>query len=299
MRRALFSCVAFALSLAATERGLGAVVDHRSYHLGESDPLALVGLPGDDPTIDSGTDVSNASKVGLEFYRPGLAPGSSLSMNFTNVDSRYLAPAALPSVIQDFGLEAYILVAAGVTQARAFYNGSGGNPFEVPTHGYGLGVLAGRYTAFVGPAVFLLGPVVPGVPVEMALVNRSVSGGTQFDVYIQRKLVLSIPNLVILPALPTDLLSMGNFIGNQSPPAFAGALDGARVFTFEPGGFDPSTDLGAAAAGFAGTPGQANCHGVSVSALARQFGGLSAAASALGFSSVQALQDAIQGFCGP
>jgi hypothetical protein len=48
---------------------------------------------------------------------------------------------------------------------------------------------------------------------------------------------------------------------------------------------------------FAGTPGEANCHGESVSALVRQFGGLDAAASALGFPSVQALQDAIQEFC--
>jgi hypothetical protein len=48
---------------------------------------------------------------------------------------------------------------------------------------------------------------------------------------------------------------------------------------------------------FAGTPGKANCHGKSVSALARQFGGLNEAAAALGFGSVQALQDAIEAFC--
>jgi len=49
---------------------------------------------------------------------------------------------------------------------------------------------------------------------------------------------------------------------------------------------------------FAGTPGFSNCHGVSVSALSIQFGGdLSAAAKALGFPSVQALQNAIKTFC--
>jgi hypothetical protein len=48
---------------------------------------------------------------------------------------------------------------------------------------------------------------------------------------------------------------------------------------------------------FAGTPGKANCHGQSVSALARQYGGLNAAAAALGFSSVSALQNAILTFC--
>ena len=49
----------------------------------------------------------------------------------------------------------------------------------------------------------------------------------------------------------------------------------------------------------AGTPGQTNCHGKSVSALAHQFGGLDTAASALGFSSVKALQDGLQTFCQP
>ena len=46
-----------------------------------------------------------------------------------------------------------------------------------------------------------------------------------------------------------------------------------------------------------GTPGQPNCHGQTISALAHQFGGIEAAASALGFSSVQALQNAFALFC--
>lgn len=52
----------------------------------------------------------------------------------------------------------------------------------------------------------------------------------------------------------------------------------------------------------AGTPGMRNCHGKSVRALARQFGGifggLDSAALALGFPSADALEDVIQGFCG-
>jgi YVTN family beta-propeller protein len=48
---------------------------------------------------------------------------------------------------------------------------------------------------------------------------------------------------------------------------------------------------------FAGTPGKADCYGQSVSALARQYGGLNSAAAALGFSSVAALQNAIMAFC--
>ena len=49
---------------------------------------------------------------------------------------------------------------------------------------------------------------------------------------------------------------------------------------------------------FTGTPGAANCHGNSVSALPPKVkGGLNAAASALGFGSMQDLQDAIRVYC--
>jgi hypothetical protein len=48
---------------------------------------------------------------------------------------------------------------------------------------------------------------------------------------------------------------------------------------------------------FAGTPGKANCYRQSVSALVKQYGGLSNAAAALGFDSVNALQEAIGDFC--
>ena len=48
---------------------------------------------------------------------------------------------------------------------------------------------------------------------------------------------------------------------------------------------------------FAGIPGTPNCHGQSVSALARQYGGLPAAAAALDYSSVAMLQNAIAEFC--
>ena len=48
---------------------------------------------------------------------------------------------------------------------------------------------------------------------------------------------------------------------------------------------------------FAGQPGAVNCQSVSVSVLAHEFGTIDAAASALGFPSVKALQNAIRAFC--
>jgi hypothetical protein len=46
-----------------------------------------------------------------------------------------------------------------------------------------------------------------------------------------------------------------------------------------------------------GTPGQPNCHGQSIDALAHQFAGIDTAASALGFSSVRQLQAGFALFC--
>ena len=47
----------------------------------------------------------------------------------------------------------------------------------------------------------------------------------------------------------------------------------------------------------AGTPGQPNCHGKTVSAMALEFGGIDASASTLGYSGTAALQDGVRTFC--
>ena len=70
----------------------------------------------------------------------------------------------------------------------------------------------------------------------------------------------------------------------------ANGIHGGTVFEITDSGF-------VVAPVFAGTPGKANCDGQSVSALAKQYGGLNNAAAALGYSSVSALQNAIMGFC--
>ena len=79
-----------------------------------------------------------------------------------------------------------------------------------------------------------------------------------------------------------------NAVAGQIPAAFANPT---VINTLRQGGHDLTPP-------FAGVPGNANCHGVSVATLATQFGGLSKAAQALGFARVKALQDAIRTFCG-
>jgi uncharacterized repeat protein (TIGR03803 family) len=79
--------------------------------------------------------------------------------------------------------------------------------------------------------------------------------------------------------------------GNLFGAARGGGANGlGTVFEITDSGF-------VVAPTFAGTPGKANCHGKSVSALAQQYGGLNNAAAALRFGSVSALQNAIMAFC--
>lgn len=244
-----FACVVIGLCI--TNRSAAAVVNERLYRLGEDDAGALPLIPGMDPTSDHYNPANDAGKIGLEFYHGkigaggapqgiGLAPGSTLSMEFTNIDSRYEAPAALPGVLENFGLEAYIQVAPGIMDGRFFYNGDVGFPFGTLTRGYGLAVAGGMYTALVDSGVFPTGvSALPTKAVAMALVN---TGGGSFSVYIDGANILNFVAPVNPPAA-ADVLTIGNFIGNDSPPQYAGVVDEARVFSFMPGQFDPGTDL--------------------------------------------------------
>jgi hypothetical protein len=108
-------------------------------------------------------------------------------------------------------------------------------------------------------------------------------------------LYLSAPRPIVPPGTPflgdlqawirnsdlaPDWLRIGtDIIGGATPPTFnmTFSLTGATL---------PKA-----------APGHSNCQGKSVSTLAEQFDGLDAAASSLGFSSVDALQDSLRAFC--
>jgi uncharacterized repeat protein (TIGR03803 family) len=91
----------------------------------------------------------------------------------------------------------------------------------------------------------------------------------------------------------------GNLFGTES----GGQYGDGTVFEVTDSGFVPPPL-------FAGTPGKPNCHGQSIWALAQQYGrlrpgeratnrddGLDAVAAALGYSSVQVLQNEISIYC--
>ena len=83
--------------------------------------------------------------------------------------------------------------------------------------------------------------------------------------------------------LSPDWLRIGtDIIGSDAPPAPT---------------FNMTFSLSGALLQSAGTPGQEDCQDVTISGLAEQFGGINSAATALGFSSVQALQSSFRVFC--
>jgi hypothetical protein len=82
--------------------------------------------------------------------------------------------------------------------------------------------------------------------------------------------------------LSPDWLRIGaDIIGGNPAPAFnmTFTLSGAKLES-------------------AGTPGAEDCHDVTISGLAHQFGSIPSAVSALGFSSVKSLQNSFTAFCG-
>jgi hypothetical protein len=95
-------------------------------------------------------------------------------------------------------------------------------------------------------------------------------------------------------------LPVGTGAVGDAAQGFSVALSGDG-HTALVGGPEDNSGVGAAWAYsefvFPGTPGRANCHGQRTAGLAKQYGGLNNAAAALGFDSVNALQDAIMAFC--
>jgi YVTN family beta-propeller protein len=139
-------------------------------------------------------------------------------------------------------------------------------------------------------------------------------------VYVTNQGVVGGNTVSVIATKTNKVIATITLVGN--PFGVAVTPDGSKVYvTTEPSGvsvIDTATNtvtdtLGNVGGGdtaafgifiqpksapkFAGTPGQSNCYGESVSALVRQYRGLNAAAAALGYSSIKALQTAIMEFC--
>jgi hypothetical protein len=136
------------------------------------------------------------------------------------------------------------------------------------------------------------------------------------------EITITFTSPIILPAghyffRPEVLLTSGDFLYLSAPKVIPApkdlqawirnsnlAPDWLRIGTDIVGGttapqFNMTFSLAGETVPEAGTPGETNCKGKSISALSQQFGSIDDATSALGFSSVAALQDGVNLFCQP
>jgi hypothetical protein len=136
------------------------------------------------------------------------------------------------------------------------------------------------------------------------------------------EITITFTSPIILPAghyffRPEVLLTSGDFLYLSAPKVIPApkdlqawirnsnlAPDWLRIGTDIVGGataptFNMTFSLAGETVPEAATPGVVNCLGKTFAALAQEFGNTYSAASALGFSSVQALQDGFALFCKP
>lgn len=238
--------------------------------------------------IPLGTPLANITQVEVELYH--VFPLDSVDPPSGNVPTRVNSPAdvEIDSATRDSSLRTLdftpTLASASFTVANSVVNGINKKPNQTTLgEGAKTGEAVEIRISFTTPIILPAGHYFFRPEV---LVN-----GGDF-------LYLSAPRPIVAPGVPIagDLQA---WIRNSSL-----SPDWLRIGTDIIGGDTPTTfnmtfSLTGDALQAAGTPGQANCNGQSISALAEQFGSLSAAASALGFASVKALQDSFQAFCEP
>lgn len=255
------------------------------FILAETTSIAQATITG---LIPSGTALANIGNVEVEVYH--VFPRDSVEPPSGNVPSRANSPADVE--------------------------------IDTATRDGKLGTL-GFTARLLAPSVSVLNTVVNGINKAPHTVTRG-EGPASGDV-VQITITFSPP--IVLPPdhyffRPEVLVTGGDFLYLSAPrpivppgTPFVGDLQAwIRNSDLSPDWLRIGTDIidGSPAPTFsmtfsltgetvpeAGTPGQANCHGQSISALANQFGGLDAAASGLGVPSVAALQDVFRTFCEP
>ena len=115
-------------------------------------------------------------------------------------------------------------------------------------------------------------------------------------------LYLSAPRPIVVPpgtSFPAGSTDLQSWIRNENlRPDWlrigTDIIDGATPPTF-----NAVFSLAGDTIPDAGTPGKANCHGKTISAMAHEFGGIAHAALNLGYFSVDALQEGVSVFCRP
>jgi hypothetical protein len=231
--------------------------------------------------IPAGTPVSSLTRVEMEIYH--VFPLDSDTVRTPNVPTRTNSPSdvEIDTATRDSSQSTLSFNATQIstfTVANTVINGIH-NPGQ--SEGSATGEEVGINITF-NPPLFLPAGHFFFRP------EAEVSGGNFLFLSAPRPITSGTP----FPAGTTDLQA---WIRNANL-----APDWLRIGADIIGGvtFNMTFSLTGNTIPEAGTPGQANCHGKTVSAMAHGFGGIDASASTLGYSSVDALQGGIRVFCG-
>ena len=242
--------------------------------------------------ISPATPLANVTNVEVEMYHRFPLDSANPDPLAGNVPTRFNSPSdvEIDTATRDGSLGtlrfAVRLLNANSSVPKSVVNGIKKKPENPTTHGDGpatgeeveialtfttpIVLPAGHY--FFRPEVLVIG----GDFLYLSAAKPIVSPGTLFAGDLQAW----IRNSNLSP----DWLRIGTDIINDTTP---------------PPTFNMAFSLTGNTVPDAGTPGQANCDGKSISALAAQFGSIPAAASVLGFSSVEALEAAFRTYCAP
>ena len=235
--------------------------------------------------IATGTAVSSVARVEVEIYH--VFPLDSDTVRTPSVPTRVNSPSdvEIDAATRDSGDDTLSFIATQIstfTVLNTVVNGINKAPTQT-THGEGpaTGEQVEVDITFNSPLYLPAGHYFFRPEVQ-------VSDGNFLFLTAPRPITSGTP----FPAGTTDLQAWIRN-GNLAP-------DWLRIGTDIIGGttFNMTFSLTGNTIPEAGTPGQANCHGQTVSAMAKEFGGIDASASTLGYSSVDALQDGIGVFCG-
>lgn len=229
--RVALAILVFALFLSAVQSARATVTSVGYWRLGESDFGAAPGiavtnvadLAGSHPLVFHGqaayaADVSSSASN---------APGSTLSVNFTN--SAYATNTIVSTAVDNFGIECWVKPSTSAPSQVIVYNGNTGGG---ASGGWGF-FLADDNTyqvLFGGVLLFGTNAATPNVWTHLALVR---AGGVA-TLYVNGIATVTAVNAPKLPQGNFALATVPQAIGSQN---FTGLIDEVRVFTFNAGQF--------------------------------------------------------------
>jgi hypothetical protein len=236
--RATALLVAAATLLVGSMAAQATIITQGYYHLGEADPGAIAGNGVNATTMDSGGLGKDVNLVGALTYSSDVAPsaaaatGSTMSVANPATGYGYIAPPWTDAT-DNFGLEGWFKLSAPSadrTDVLAWNgNAAAGN-------GWGLICYQGTIQGYYSTVAIASSGFTPTAN-EWFYAALVRDGGVSTMYINDATPIAGLTGAPVTPAGISALCTAGGADGMN------GLLDEVRVFTFEPGTFNASTDL--------------------------------------------------------